>query len=255
MLIDNKFIYVNLPRCGSTSFHYSCILSGFDIKNTSNIWNSENSKIDFTKIEESDIMNSIHHGHESLSQLKVKFGNEYPIIAVNRDRHETFYSLFKHVVFDIHRAGFGDLSNWLSNLTLDELFFYKSEDLVSLNKRWDVINEFLIKNRFIKKYMNMPDDRYLYLNTYEYVANILNILLSPKSIWHNNDPNIIWFDIYKINEMEEWVRNITNKPFTLKKVNSSSYIDIKIKLDDEFKLKYNSIYDYYDLPKSQNTII
>ncbi len=55
--------------------------------------------------------------------------------------------------------------------------------------------------------------------------------------------------------MEEWVRDITKKPFTLKKVNSSSYIDIKIKLDDTFKLKYDSIYDYYDLPKYQNTLI
>ena len=56
MLIEDKFIYVSLPRRGSTSFHYSCILHNFDIK----LWQShveiQNSKIDFTSINDSDIM-------------------------------------------------------------------------------------------------------------------------------------------------------------------------------------------------------
>jgi len=58
-----------------------------------------------------------------------------------------------------------------------------------------------------------------------------------------------------MDKMEKWVRDITNKDFKLKHVNSSSYIETKLVLDDEFKHKYNSIYDYFDLPKEKKTLI
>ena len=32
MLVENKFLFVNLPRCASTSFHISCLRSGFKIE-------------------------------------------------------------------------------------------------------------------------------------------------------------------------------------------------------------------------------
>ena len=106
MLIEDKFIYVSLPRRGSTSFHYSCILHNFDIKPLQPHWEIHNSQIDFTSINECDIMNYIGHGHEPLNDLQKKFGNHYPIIAVNRDRHDAFYSLFKQIIFDLERVVF-----------------------------------------------------------------------------------------------------------------------------------------------------
>ena len=122
MLIENKFIYISLPRRGSTSFHYSCLLYNFDVKSTESSWEIENSKIDFTSIDDSDIMNYIAHGHEPLKELQRKFGNEYPIIAVNRDRHDGFYSLLKHIIFDLNRAGFNNISDHFSNLSSGRYF-------------------------------------------------------------------------------------------------------------------------------------
>jgi hypothetical protein len=255
MLIDNKFLYISLPRCGSTSFYYSCILNGLSVQTLNDLWVKNNSKIDFTNIKESEIMSLISHGHDSLIHLKQKFGTHLPIIAVNRDRHETFYSLYKHIIFELNRWEMFEIFKWFQEISLDDLFFYESKDLSNREKRWKVINDYLIKHKFIKKPIHkmITSHDSVYPNTY--LINIIDILLTPKSVWHNNDKNIIWFNINELEKMEKWVSDITNTDFKLKHVNSSSHIETKLILNDEFKKRYNSIYDYYDLPKNTKTLI
>ena len=253
MLVDNKFIYVNLPRCGSTSFHYSCIIHDLDIKNLIDEWNDINTRIDFKNIDEKNIMNLIGHGHERLPDLRKKFGTEYPVIAVKRDRHETFYSLFKHVIFDLKRAGAIEAYEYFKNIEVDELFFYKTEDIITQEKRLNVINEFLLDNGLIKKRAVTSKNMTLYSE--EYIVNIIDILITPFSYWHNHDNDIIWFDIKNLSFMEEWVSNKINKPFKIKHVNSSQHIECNVKFNDEFIKKYDKIYNYYDLPKSNKTLI
>lgn len=253
MLVDGKFIYVNLPRCGSTSFHFSCILHDLELKNMNSNWNDINSKIDFKNIDDKDIMDVIGHGHEQLPLLREKYGYHYPIIAVKRDRHEAFYSLFKHVIFDLKRANALETYEYFKNMTLDELFFFKTEDLTSPEKRLNVINEFLLKNGLIKHGVTTAKNMTLYSD--QYIVNIIDILITPFSHWHNHDSDIIWFDIKDLNSMEIWVSNKIGKPFKLKQVNSSQHIDCELKFDQEFKERYNKIYDFYDLPKKTQTLI
>lgn len=253
MLVDNKFIYINLPRCGSTSFHYSCILHDLDLKNMNDDWNNVNSKIDFKSIDENKIMDVIGHGHERLPLLRKKFGPDYPIIAVKRDRHDAFYSLYKHVIFDLKRANALEVYEYFKNMNLDELFFYETEDLISPEKRLDVINGFLLKNGLIKRPVTSSKNMTLYSD--EYVVNIIDILITPFSHWHNHDKDITWFDINDLKAMETWVSDKIGRPFELKKVNSSQHVDCILKLDEDFKKRYNKIYDFYDLPKEKTTLI
>jgi hypothetical protein len=84
---------------------------------------------------------------------------------------------------------------------------------------------------------------------------VIDILLAPTSHWHNNDTDIIWFDINNLSKLEEWVSNITNKPFKLKKLNSNNKIKCNLELNEEFIYYYNNVYDYYDLPKNKKTLI
>jgi len=242
MLVDNNFIYVNLPRCGSTSFHYSCILHDLEIKSLNSEWGKINSKINFKNIDEKDIMQLITHGHEELPLLREKFGFQYPIIAVKRDRHDTFYSLYKHIIFDLKRAN--------AHKVYD---FFKTEDLYSNENRLNIINDFLLKNKFIKN----PYRRSKLMDLYseEYMVNVINILITPSSYWHNHDKDIIWFDIKELSLMEKWVSNKIGKEFKLKQVNSSQHIECSLKLDQNFKERYNSIYDFYDIPKTNKTLI
>lgn len=255
MIIEDKFIYISLPRRGSTSFHYSCILSNFRIKNIDTFFENGNSKIDFNSIDVSNIMDYIYHGHEPLNEIQQKFGNSYPIIAVNRDRHEVFYSLLKHIIFDIKRAGFDDIANHFSKLTTDELFFFNTNDILSKKSRWETIANYLYNNGLVKTNKPYSPIRALSIHNIEYIINIIDILLTPASYFHNHNKNIIWFDINNLSDMENWVSDITKKPFKIQSVNSSKHIDCNIVLNDNFKKKYNSVFDYYDFPKSKNTLI
>jgi hypothetical protein len=248
MLVDNKFLYISLPRCGSTSFHYSCIINGLNINNLDTRADYENSKIDFISIDESKIMNFIEHGHTPLIELQNKFGYGLPIIATKRDRYERFYSLYRHIIYDLDRIGLTKLSSEICNLDLNELFFFNTMDIISKRKRYDSIYSFLIKL--------MPEIKYNESDSfYQYVINVIDILLTPISHWHNHDKNIIWFDINETNKMEEWVSNITNIEFKLKHVNSSMFIQPKLKLDSEFIERYDSVYEYYDFPKSNKSLL
>lgn len=257
MLIDNKFIYLSLPRRGSTSFHYSCILHGLEIQ-TLNKWNYVNSNVDFTTIDENLIMDYIMHGHDTLIELGNTFGFGYPVISVKRDRHETFYSLYKHLLFEFKRIGANDFYEYFKNITLDDLFFYNSEELLTKKYRWDIISEYLISKNLLSNPVKIPigiKGEPIKINIQEYIMNVIDLLISPASYWHNNDPNIIWFDINNLKDMEEWVSNMIQKPFVLQNVNSSKHMESKLELDSDFIEKYNSIYDFYDLPKSVKTLI
>ena len=255
MLVDNKFIYVSLPRCGSTSFHYSCILNNLSVSNLDIEWNQKNDLVDFNNLDESKIMESITHGHDSIVDLKRKFGRNLPVISVYRDRHDSFFSLYKHIIYDADRTGSHEFSNWMYNIDLNDLFFFETNDLTTIDKRWDIVNKFLIKNRFIDTYVIRESNPTKLSNREYLLVNILVILISPKSIWHNHDNDIIWFNINEMTKLEKWVSDITKTNFKIKNVNSHSHIETKIKLNDDFKCKYNLIYDYYDLPKNVKTLI
>lgn len=263
MLIDNKFMYLSLPRCASTAFHYSCILNDVSVQTHNGDWETANADIDFKSINKVDLMNHIYHGHESIIDLEIKFGNNYPVIAVNRQRHERFYSLYKHVLFDLQRMGFHRIHDIFSKMTLDELFFFTKDDLSSKKKRWDTICDFLIDLKIIDKRIdisitskyNKSEEEYIKKNTKAYAVNIIDILLTPISNWTNNNPNIIWFDFNEMDKLENWVSEMLGKPFKLYSVNSSKHMECKITLNDEFKEKYNNIYDYYDFPKLKKSLI
>jgi hypothetical protein len=245
MLIDNKFLYISLPRCGSTSFHYSCILSKFDIKSLDSRIDFYNSKIDFNSIDESTIMKVIEHGHTPLIELQEKFGYGLPIIAVKRNKYERFYSLYKHIIFELDRIGESELSYKFSNFNLNDVFFFNKFDIMTKQSRY----------RIIGKYLLQISPELIHSESYKYIVNIIDILLTPLSHWHHHNSDINWFDINETQQLEEWVTKITNTQFKLKHVNSSSFIETNLKLNDEFIEKYDSIYEYYDLPKSNNSII
>jgi hypothetical protein len=263
MLIDNKFIYLSLPRCASTAFYYTCILNDIKVEHTTKMWSNNNSKVDFKSIDEFDIMNHIQHGHETIIDLQNKFGIKYPTIAVKRERHERFYSLYKHTLFDFKRVGLNNFYDVFSKLSLNELFFFTKDDVLTQKTRWNAISNKLFELNLIDKKIELSDktalktftDGYWKSNINEYAINVLDILITPLSFWTNNNNNIIWFEFNDFSKINEWVSDKLNKSFTLQSINSSKHINCNINLDLNFIKKYDDIYDYYDLPKSTKTLI
>lgn len=263
MLVDNKFFYLSLPRCASTAFHYSCLVNGVEVQTHNGEWEIANADIDFKSINKKELMNYIYHGHESIVDLQSKFGNDYPIIAVKRQRHERFYSLYKHILFDFQRLGFHRFHDVFSKITLNELFFFTREDITTKAKRWNIICEYLIDLGLIDEKIDISltskfrksEEEYFKREKKGYAVNMIDILLTPISSWTNNDPNIIWFNFDEFEKLESWVSEKLGKPFKMHSANSSKNMECKIELDSHFIERYNRIYNYYDFPKSEKTLI
>jgi hypothetical protein len=246
MLIDNKFIFINLPRCASYAFHISCLRNNFDIE----FYKSPKlSEVDLKILKEMDndtLVINLPHPHERIVFLQEKFGKDYPTIAIKRDNYETFISLYKQLIRMLTLNEEMDIAEKLQKYSVDDiLFFNKEMTLGSENNRENLINEFIEKLNINSKNQK----------TQKFMKEFIRTLVSPKSWFHNNDPNIIWFDIDKIYELENWVSNITNTEFKLEKINESNKIDCNLILNDTFKKKYDSIYSEYDTFKKNKSII
>jgi hypothetical protein len=242
MLVDNKFIYVSLPRCASTSFYISCLRNNISVEHSDEaMFNKWNSDIDLN-LDNETLADLLVHSHEKIVDLKTKFGSGYDIVSIRRNKYERFISLWKHII-DLADSRFPNSDvNKLKKMTADQILFYKTEDLVSDNTKEYVLNSFFNDNDLI-------DYRDSYMMT------MISILINPTSFWHNNDTNIIWFNFDKINEFEEWVSDKLKIDFVLEKSNGSQQFECNLKLDDNFIKLYDSIYDYYDLPKQIKTLL
>ncbi len=242
MLVDNKFISLSLPRCASTSFYITCLRNNINIEHYDEMFYKKWSSIIDMNMSNEELADTIVHGHEKITDLYKKFGYEYDIIGVRRNRHDRFISLWKHVV-DLSNSANSPLLNLrLENLKLDDILFYTKDDLISEQTRVDVIKEFVNRNG-IRPYMN------------DTVRKMLYILFTPISEYHNHDPNIIWFEFDKLYELENWVSEKLGREFKLEKSNSSNHFKTNLILNDTFIKRYNNIYDYYDIPKKEKSLI
>ena len=242
MLVDNKFLFISLPRCASTSFYISCLRSGFKIEHyAQSIVDEYHTPINLTLSNE-NLADNMVHLHERLDFLLSKFGNEYEIISIRRNKHEQFISIWKHIIDMIDMGYPSELTNIFKKINLDDILFFKDLDLISPTSQMLLIDDFVKRNR-IEKYVN------------DYMKNMLLILFRPMSYWHNNNPKIKWFKFEDFTELEEWVSNKTGKSFKMGKSNGSQHFDCNLNMNDDFIKRYNDIYDYYDLPKKEKTLI
>jgi hypothetical protein len=241
MLIDDKFIYLSLPRCASTSFFISCLRNNLNVRHSNSTQNENYNHIELSSISNIDLVYQINHFHETIGSLKNSFGDGYEIISVKRNRHERFVSYFNHCLGELYRNNIMDLYNIFLELDVDDLLFYNTNDILG-------------KSNIIRLVDN-------FLKRIGYEGNILSItpllmpMFSPLSTYHNHNPNIIWFDFDDLTKLEDWVSVKTSKEFKLSLFGSSKEYESKIKVDEYFIEKYNKIYDYYDIVKKQNTLL
>lgn len=240
MLVENKFIYISLPRCASTSFAISCAKNRLNVKTLMNEHEIGYNNIDIT-LDNEMIADSFRHMHEPIHQLESKFGNNYEIISVKRNRYERFLSLWYHIIDEEKRTGFKENYNKFINMNENDIFF----DIKPSDVLYESIEEYAA--HFIMKHKLIECDGYL--------TNMISLLFLPCSAWHQHHKKIIWFDIDKLYELEEWVSNKLNINFKLEKINSSKHFTGNLKMTDNFIKKYNLIYDRFDLTKKNKTLL
>ena len=239
MLVENKFIFISLPRCASTSFYISCIKNELDIQHYNDFIDIQRNQIkNLTEIKSEEIADFLIHGHEPIVDLIDKFGSKLDIISINRNRYERFISLWKHVIDEYHRIGEISEFNKLIKLNVDDILFFNQQNLNNID---NVVDDFIKLNKLNIKSI--------------YLKDILKILFRPTSYYHKHHPDIIWFDFNELNKLEEWISEKLNFNFKLERINSSQHFNCNLELNDKFIEKYNNIYDIFDLPrKSKKTL-
>lgn len=237
MLVDNKFIFLSLPRCASTSFHISCLRNDIDIK-----FATLKKSADYNLNLSNEVLaDNLMHRHEQLSILQDKFGNDIEIISIKRNRYDRFLSLWVHIIDEIYRIGMDSIADKISKLSLLDILPENHTILESPKSIRNYTNQFFLKNNID--------------TTNVYLYNIFEIGYTPTSYYHHHYIKIKWFDIDELDNLENWVSNKLNTSFKLEKINSSKHIKTNFKIDEQFIKKYEEIYNPFDLYKKNKTLI
>lgn len=235
MLVEDKFIIIQIPRCATSSFLKSCILSGIKTKNI----RSHGYKNLFYTGEEAS--GGIHF-HESIDSLQEYFGYNYPVIAIKRDGLESFISFWKHTIKMFSSFGYTDVADKMSKMTGDEIFFFDGNDYDLMNFKNIESLGIELRNRIGGRSKDIPIDFFFQL-------------FLPKEWFHRNNPGVIWFDFKKLGDLEKWVSLELNLDFKLEHENSSSDVKCFIEKNEEIKKKYDEIYSKYKEFKKLKTLI
>jgi len=240
MLVENKFLFLSLPRCISTAFYVSCMKQGVIVNRANDEIDKSNDKLNLNDVND---LRQLSHAHETVSQLREKFGKEHQIISVRRDKYERFYSFYKKFCkelidnrFDIKMENYFE---YFTNIS-PEIFF----DLKGLSLTSDYSE---ITTKF-KEIHNLDFSEYGNKIQYSY-NSLIYFMLKPMSHWTEYESNIKWFDYTDLPSLENWVSKEINKDFRLERVNSSEHKKLKPKMviDDDFMRLYDKTYGNYDL--------
>lgn len=219
MLVDNKFIIIMIPRCATTSFIDTCQVL--------NIKTDDVREYGYTNLYKHGIGGT--HYHYSLHQLQERFGYNYPVIAVRRDKGSAFVSLWKQLIGMLSEDEEGEVIKILKKLTTDDILFFNETDYNLL----DVIDVQRLSTDFCKR-IGLELKK-------KYVGTFL-LLFKPQEWYHNNNPNIIWFDFKELNKLEEWVSNELKLNFKLVHINTSTQWECDLVDDEYFREKFNRLY-------------
>lgn len=243
MLVDKKFIFISLPRCASTSFMITCLKNKIEIEHCNTTYDNQLIMInDWEKMNNEELADNLIHPHESLHILREKFGVDYPIISIRRNKYDRFLSLWKHIIDELHRIKKFDIADIFSKLTTNDIFDnVLPNDIYNKEGRYYTIDNFLTKLKISKEE--------------HYTKNMLDILYMPIEELTNDDPNIFWFDIDNLGELENWVSKKLNRDFKMEKINSSKHFNSTIKMDDDFKQKYDNLFKSFDQRKLNKTLV
>jgi hypothetical protein len=243
MLVDDKFIIILIPRCATTSFVVSCQKYNIPTKSgMSNIGGYDKIRSLVTK--------QTTHYHKDLLFLTSKFGNDYPIIAVKRNKYDSFISLWKMILNVLSE-------HYNENELVEKLSKFKTEDILFFDRNeytlMDGLNNQKYGNDIVKLSKIFFTKHNIPYN--EILSDYLQLLYTPQIWYHNFDKRVIWFDFDKLNELEDWVSNKLNMDFKLENINSSKEIRCELKNDKYFKERFDYIYSKYETFKENKTLI
>lgn len=224
MLVGNKFLFLKIPRTGTTSFERSCFLANIEVKYPTNEILSQK------RAAAGEI--SLRHSHETVNKIRKVFGNDYPIVAVKRDDLDRFISAWKFSIKELE--GIDPQAASILSEVSNTLFIESWVEEIGYSSQ---LNEPEALERFITRLVGRPVK---YSLNYYF---ILATTMSGPSRWHQNDPGIIYFDFNNLAELEKYVKKTVDPSFELIISNHTRNQSTKLTRSEDLREFYNTWVD------------
>lgn len=217
MLVDNKFIFISIPRCATVSFERTCISNKLELDFNPHMLATK-------QLKNSGIPS--YHSHTQYSTYKEIYGDKFPIITITRNPVDRFISGWKYILLEVQRLD-ESLYDRLTKLTNDEFMFYFLKYFKNLKFTEDNVQEFF--NEFVS---NLKLTRNLLVK--------FKTILLDNSYWTENADEIIYFNFEnQIPQLEQWVSEKCNIDFKLLHTNDTKQVELSLVKNQRFIDFYN----------------
>ena len=216
MLIENKFVFVAIPKCATMSFEDACLKNNFII--------------DYSPYElyNRGMLNGIKpnkHVHIPVTILREIHGHKYPFVTLTREEISRFVSAWKHILKIIKYTDI-DFYNILKNVGNDEFCHHFGKHLKNLKLTTNSVTLFL--NEFSNKKKHE-----------KHVTDVFISVFTPMVEWTNNDTTLIKFSFEnEIPLFEKWVSETCGVDFKLSHINDTNEIETKL-IKDDFLINFH----------------
>jgi hypothetical protein len=234
MLVGNKFLFLKIPRTGTTSFERSCFLANIEVK-----YPTEQL---LTHKRAATGNSPLRHSHESVSTIRRVFGYDYPIVAVRRDELDRFISAWKYCIKN------------LEGVDLEAAQILKQVDNKNFIEAWIEIIGYsaqLNEENKITTFVEYLVGRPIPFNLNFYY--IFSQTLRGPSIWHEDNSDILYFDFKNLRSLEKYVKETVSNSFELIISNHTKLQKANLEPTDDLREFYFRWID--PVYKNTNTLI
>jgi hypothetical protein len=234
MLVGNKFLFLKIPRTGTTSFERSCFLANLEVKYPTDQL--------LTHKRAATGNSPLRHSHEPVSLIREVFGYDYPIVAIKRDELDRFISAWKYCIKNLEDVDFeaAQILKQVDNKTFIEAWI----EILGYSAQLNEVEK-------ITAFVTYLVGRSIPFNLNFY--SIFSQTLSGPSRWHENNPDILYFDFKNLGSLEKYVKENVDISYELIISNHTKTQKTNLKPTDELKEFYCKWVD--PIYKSNNTLI
>lgn len=240
MLIDNKFVFVKIPKNASTSVQNSLFFNDIKVE-------QKDDEIDAINISNREKIRSgqfydVSNYHQHISVLYGLFPKEkYPYIGIKRDSTERFISAFKHVLLKAERGTHHpkvDFSKFEENDIIEYFkpVMQKISTTIGINdNHFEIVKEYfcddeneiensswmmLVKNFQSQYFWGINECDFIFdFNNLGEFENFLSVNLKKNfKLLHQNSTQELQTGIKKTDKLDEFVYNYIDSPFLEKKL-------------------------------------
>ena len=207
MVINDKVVFIPIPKNASWSVEDTCIKYGFDLKYRNVLW--ENS----IKL---NINNKGKHIHSTVDNLLSSFGNQYDYTCIIRNSTDRFISAWRFFISAME-AELNDISvsNKIKKLDNSFVIEFIKENYLKLPSSYNSIQSSTELLMILLDKMKIKNNLIIDSNfNHRYSAHIVTFISQYQWIY-NNSVTIKQFSFEKLNEFEEYISDKLNVEFKL----------------------------------------